>query len=528
MDASIENSPYFDYYNQFKNDVFISYTRTQPDQASETGWIKDFHTRLYCEMADFLSGSRRPEIFRDDDMEGNTPLPRIFEEVRYSAVFVAVLTERHKDSKWCQEETKKFYEIARETIGEHFNNKDRVFKVLKVPVDIGDQHPPELRDLKGYQFFEREPGKPKARRFYRRDHSEDSPAKFNEQILFIAQDICLTIKALQKEVVKSEKENSKPDNKQLTIYLPQPTSDLLDAYEKLKYQLQDWGYKILPGDRSLPKTDDAIRAAVREYLNCCTLSVHLIGQFYGSSPEDNARESVMKIQHDLAEERGESNHEFSRLIWMPPNLKSDQEEQSKFIETLKNFSNSLLNPPEVLTNTTLEDCKTFIHDTIQAKLRSSERTAKQDESRRVSSRAFLRRIYLMCHKSDEGGIHSLVSRLEAERLKVIRPIFEDDFITLEEVQKRHQYNLGQADAILLYWGRVSKNWLEATLQDLEIAASNRSNSFLLTGLCKGEPLTDEKHQFKRSELDHIFHSFMCKSFINFLARLRVQGDGSLC
>src|SRR5205823_3504010 len=106
------------------------------------------------------------------------------------------------------------------------------------------------------------------------------------------------------------------------VYLAETTSDLAKERELVRDELQQRSYTVLPEQKlpleELKQTQEAVRANLAR----CVLSVHLVGTRYGSTPEDDAR-SVVRIQEDLACERGSSNPAFLRLLWMPPGLMTD-------------------------------------------------------------------------------------------------------------------------------------------------------------------------------------------------------------
>ena len=95
------------------------------------------------------------------------------------------------------------------------------------------------------------------------------------------------------------------------------------------------GYIVLP-DQPLPLVGPECEAFVREQLSRCRLSVHMVGENYGVVPEDST-DSIVVMQHELAIERAKAG-DFCRLIWMPPDLTTDDQRQRQFIERLENDS----------------------------------------------------------------------------------------------------------------------------------------------------------------------------------------------
>src|SRR5207248_95039 len=100
----------------------------------------------------------------------------------------------------------------------------------------------------------------------------------------------------------------------------------------IKRDLQQHGYTAFPNE-PLPLVASEAKAAVRNDLSRCRLSIHLIGRSYGVVPE-GGQESLIEIQNELAIERG-ARGDFSRLVWIPPALRIDDERQRALMERLR-------------------------------------------------------------------------------------------------------------------------------------------------------------------------------------------------
>ncbi len=101
-----------------------------------------------------------------------------------------------------------------------------------------------------------------------------------------------------------------------TVYLAQTDSALEPSRDAVKSVLVESGYKVLP-QQPLPLDRDVFETTVRDYLKRATLSVHLIGE---SSAEIEPYPFVF-TQNSLAAER-ERDPGFSRLVWLPPDLRT--------------------------------------------------------------------------------------------------------------------------------------------------------------------------------------------------------------
>ena len=146
----------------------------------------------------------------------------------------------------------------------------------------------------------------------------------------------------------------------MTVYLAEATSDLSFERDQIRRELQARGYTVLP-DRPLPLSNAELERVVRENLEHATLSIHLIGGYYGIVPESGDR-SIVELQNALATECSQRRASFSRLIWLPTDLHAKEARQEAFINTLQN--DPALQPGDDLLQTSLETLKTAIQDKL--------------------------------------------------------------------------------------------------------------------------------------------------------------------
>src|ERR1044072_73110 len=344
----------------YQNHLFISYAHIDNKFVPEKtrGWIDLLHERLEIRLAQLLG--TQPNIWRDKKLRGYDLFEEILViELSRSAIFVSIVSPRYISADSCGEELKFIHE-ERNRRGP--GDKSCVFKIVKTYVPLSD-HPLCLRDLLGYEFYQRDEASGRGDEF----DAEITPqgekdkrywSKFEDLVW----DIHELIKILEK-----------PDTTKTsgaTIYLAETTSDLTKQRDKVKSELTQYGHIVLP-DKPLPVEAFAFQSAVREYLRSSQLSVHLIGEHYGVIPEQETERSTVRLQEELAVERGD-DAQFSRLIWMPPGLEPKDDRQKKFVVDLQtNFSSH--NGSELL-QVKLEDLKTI----IQSKLAPKEKPVVVD------------------------------------------------------------------------------------------------------------------------------------------------------
>src|SRR4030095_16852452 len=70
-----------------------------------------------------------------------------------TALLISVLTPRYLQSDWCAREVREFCKVAEQSGGVVVENKSRVIKVIKTPVESEGSLPPVMKDVLGYPFY---------------------------------------------------------------------------------------------------------------------------------------------------------------------------------------------------------------------------------------------------------------------------------------------------------------------------------------------------------------------------------------
>lgn len=450
---------------EFEIDVFVSYAHIDDQVLGEgqTGWISSFHRALEIRLAQLLG--QQPRVWRDPKLQGNDVFADtlLAEKLPRAALLVSVLSPRYVRSEWCTRELRRFLEASEETGGVRVADKVRVFKVVKTPIPR-EEHPPELREVLGYEFFTIEPdtGRP-------RELSQSAPLEAQRQYWArlddLAHDIADLLKTLNANGHGAPTAGPGPaeSESEEAVYLAETSFDLKEERDAVKRELLGHGFRVLP-DRPLPLVRPELEALVREQLARCRFSVHLVGQSYGVVP-DGATDSVVALQNELAVERGQAAREagaddpFGRLIWLPAGLEAKDERQRKLVEHLRN--DARLQERSDLLETSLEDFKTALLQHLEPpeeEAGTKDATAPDDR---------LLRVYLICDQRDLGATDGLEDLLFDRGLEVIAPVFEGDEA---QVRRDHEENLVLCDAVLLYWGRANELWLRRKLREIQKSA----------------------------------------------------------
>lgn len=328
-------------------DVLITFAEKDNDVAkkSDMGWVTQF--KKFMELVLFQVLGYKPNILLKAEMDSVTA-----STMDNAAVLVAILTKDFAESGRCLDTVESFYKMAGSA------KVSRVFKVLKSPLTTGEQ-PPRLRDLIGYDMFQLdiETGIMKE---YSDFFSQEAEKQYWMKMVDLAYDIHESLMSL-KEGSKSETKNL---FKRKTIYLAETGHDLSVQRNIIKRELQRHGYIVLP-NQSLPTTSDALENVVKKDLLECSLSIHLVGSAYGEIP-DGSDKSVVDIQNRLAAEtslnKRQNGEDFSRLIWILPNLKNASERQRSFIESIRRDIEAQ-EGAEILQNP-LEDFKNIMREEL--------------------------------------------------------------------------------------------------------------------------------------------------------------------
>lgn len=441
------------------------------------GWVTNFHKFLSTLM--YQITRENPEIKLINESEFSAA------ELDNYSVILAVLTPNLAKEKVITN--------ALNSHGKKLKSQGRIladgvarfFKVLKRPFDP-DEHLPELEDLLTYDFYLVDPltGDPQE---FTRFFGSDAERSYWMKLVDMAYDINHVLHA--KEVEDgSGAYDTIPREK--TVYLASTGVDMVIQRDIIKRELIRHGYKVLP-DHSLPKEAKALDRMVRDDLERCRLSIHLVGEDYGYKPRGSEL-SVVDMQNRVASDHTyqmvEKNKKakdgekelFSRLIWVSPDLKNVTERQKIFIEDLKSDAASL-EEAEVL-QIPLQELKTIIREELVTGGRFNIRKdikglsdQKKDEKTKM--------IYLIADKRDVNDIDDLQSYLKGQGFNVVSPSYEGDLVDLRYI---HQENLRRCDASIIYFGQATEDWIKTKLQDLLKAP----------GFGREKPLTAKAVYFK--------------------------------
>jgi hypothetical protein len=449
----------------YEIDVLITYADKDNElgKKNEVGWVTQFKKFIDMMLVQVMGEKVNIVMKGEHDDFTAAGLDNV-------AVMAAILTKDFAQSGRCLDTLESFY---KSTEG---SKVGRVFKVLKSPIPNPEQ-PPRLRELLTYDMYQldNETGLMKE---YSDFFSQDAEKQYWMKMVDLVYDIHESLIILKGQT-KAEVKNI---YKRKTIYLAETGHDLSIQRNIIRRELQRHGYVVLPNQLLPPRVDDMERI-VRKDLEECSLSVHLIGSAYGEIPEGSDR-SVLDIQNKLAAEHAvikrSRKEEFSRLIWIAPNLRNASEKQKSFIESLRRDIEAQ-EGAEILQNP-LEDFKTIMREELVA--------SRHAHPEVVTSSG--KTIYFVHDKVDHQQVLPLVEFIQKSGFNVVFPAFEGD---LMEVRKKHIDNLRKFDGAIIYKGKVNDQWVRMKVLDLLKAPGfGRNKPIQGKAIVSEAPLDNYKNQ----------------------------------
>lgn len=440
----------------FDRHLFISYAHidNQPLSPEQQGWVTRFHASLDTVLSTRMG--HRAEIWRDAKLSGNDMFSdEILAQLPRTAILVSIISPRYVESEWCLREVREFVNAAERSSSLLIDNKSRVIKVIKLPVDTEDSLPPVMKQVLGYSFFTI--GDDQAPIELDPAYGEKLVQGYNLKIAKLAWDITQLVKKLEADPVDQPSAGVTGP----AVYLSECSYDRRDARDALEAELRMHGYTVLP-DAELPRDEDAYRAEVVRHLQRCSLSVHLIGSLYGSVPDGPSQKSVVVVQNELA--IAESRRRgLSRIIWVPKGTEPRGAEQEAFVRSLHTTAEAQFGA-DLITDD-IEAVKTAVREALK-------RLQKPQAPVRASAAASSRLIYVVCDPRDRKETIPLRRLLQRAGFEVEIPVFSGDAAT---VRQANQELLAQCDAAVLFYGAGDEAWKRTVENDLRKALAYRQD-----------------------------------------------------
>ena len=485
------------------NDIFVSYAHVDNKPFDNPqGWVDSFVKRLSLRLEQLIG--KEPAVWRDTRLQGNEYFAgSIGDGISSTLLLLSIISPRYVNSDWCRGELKEFCRRAVQTGDASAGNLSRVFKVVKTHVDEADM-PEELQGLLGYHFYDfDERGRP---REFRPDDPPNKDQRYWDRLEDLALDIVKALKSFGGASARrgaARAEVAEPDADALPlekkVYLAETTADVSPERDRIRRELQQRGYYVLP-DRELSRSAAEFERQVKEHLSRCALSVQLVGSTYGLIPEGEEERSIIRIQEELAARRGTEDNSFSRLIWMPPGLEPQGNRHRAFVEAL----HTSLGAGAELLQTSVEDLKMRVVEKLTQRADAAARQ-QQQQSTGNGDPDGPRAVYLICDNRDVGDVMPIEDYLFNQGFEVINSAVVSES---DDAAQAHRESLLYCDAALIYYGSANQMWLRSKLWDLQKAKGwGRTSPLAAKAVYVSGPQTTDKQRFRTHEVPLVIQNF---------------------
>jgi hypothetical protein len=481
-----------------ENDIFVSYAHVDNKPFDNPqGWVDSFVRRLSLRLEQLIG--KEPAVWRDTRLQGNEYFAgSIGDGISSTLLLLSVISPRYVNSDWCRGEIKEFCRHASQSGAGGAGNLSRVFKVVKTHVDEAEM-PGELQGLLGYHFYDfDERGRP---REFRPDDPPNKDQRYWDRLEDLALDIVKALKTFGADSPRDSRRSEEVDTNadalplEKKVYLAETTADVTPERDRIRRELQQRGYYVLP-DRELPRRADEFEQKVAEHLSRCALSVQLVGSTYGLIPEGEEERSIIRMQEELAARRASEDASFSRLIWMPPGLEPQGNRHRAFVEAL----NTSLGAGAELLQTSVEDLKMRV---VEKLTKRAEAPAKQPNGNGYAEGP--RAVYLICDNRDVGDVMPIEDYLFNQGFEVINSAVVSEG---DDAAQSHRESLLNCDAALIYYGNANQMWLRSKLWDLQKARGwGRTSPLSAKAVYVSAPQTSDKQRFRTHEVPLVIQNF---------------------
>ncbi len=432
------------YVSGYHYDIFISYAHVDnaPIEPADHGWVDALMRILECDIGMKLGRKDAFAVWRDiQSLRGNHQISgHIAQQVKTSAVFLAVLSPGYLASTHCLQELQAFLDRGDPDAA------NRLFIVYKDQIDESRQSlPAAFRDLRKCQFWVVDPdNKPRVLGWPLPHHSNDQDRQFYyPKIGDLATDIIAKLSDL-KQKANASPEASEPHNVErysANVLLAEVTDDLDARREEIRRYLNQNGVGVLPtGDYHLGRAEFERSCAADLENSACF--VQLLGPYHGKTPPD-IPEGYGRLQLNLAKRRG-----LPVLQWRDPELDVEKATSAAQIAFLRS---------ETVRAMPIEDFKRSIIAAM----------AKPDAARSDRS-PFL---FVNAAPADIDDAQAIVSKLD-DCVEWEIP-FYDSSASAESIQSEIEPQLVECDGLVLICGKGGVRWVVGQLQQYRKLAPRR-------------------------------------------------------
>jgi hypothetical protein len=482
----------------FEHDIFIGFAPAAGNDNKVTAeWTSGFCKYLALLM-DKMS-DRKLTFLSHEDMRvrqsvlGENP-GTVFTN---TAVYVLVLSPEYVNSSVYLQELEDLYNWA-QTDKTEAGKKRRIFKVFPQPVPVENQ-PASLKNEIGYNFFE-------INRYNKKPITFDLNGKngpdnkFWSKLVDLAYDILDVLNELTTET------SEKPTRDCPAVYLAETTFDQAENRDMLKRELQYLGYRILP---VLPVPEDAEKGkqAIDHCLNESVATIHLLGSWYGDFIK-NSKLSFIDFQIKTVKDYIASKANIKKpyqIIWIPNDIKPTDQRQSLYLKRLQRDEAQYMTE---IIETPFEVFKTILNVRLSEIINPPSKTLADKN-----------KLYVIYEKPSAPKIDKYKEIFRSKGFEILEHQENvDDFFPLT----RHISNLLSADAVLIYKGDSTMEWLNSKIRDLVKAPGfGKSKPFRAVEIISMQKTADKSLLFLKNvpvNWDEEINQDVINHFIDHLAK----------
>lgn len=275
-------------------------------------------------------------------------------------------------------------------------------------------------------------------------------------------EICSEIKNRIKIAQGEDSGISFSPNEKKIIYLAETSRDQTYRRDLLQIFLKDYGFKIVPNE-PLPEEARSVEKVLREYSDKIFLSIHVIGNEYGSYLKDSTYSIIdfqvrlmAEFQKNILNTSPEPGINLERIIWIPPDVKPIDERHILYINQLKR-NREIIDGAEMM-NVPIESLKSIIEEKIKNQQYTPETSCHIHPKKGKS-------IYLMYEIQDQERTH-LVVDFFSQKGYVVNSLYHDNIDNYLSKFNTHKKNLLDSEGIVILYDGENKNWLVNCLKEI--------------------------------------------------------------
>jgi len=460
------------YVQAYDFDAFISYSHVdnlRADPLVARGWIDHFHDALNVKLAQLVGRIDAVALWRDPALDGNQLFDTVLEQrLAGAATMIVLCSPGYLRSDYCRQEREWFERHRAAAGGLRVGERSRIANVLLYNIPHA-QWPAQLTGSSGFPFCERRAADELGEPF------EPGSAPFRAAIAKLATALVSTFDELRMPapVAPAPPSSAPSAAAEVDVFLAEVSDRQRTLQRRLAADLRRMNLSVLSG---VPPPHAAVEhdAAIAAALAGAQISVHLLDDLAGAPVVGDTEDSYPRRQIALAQQCG-----AAQLIWVPPQLEVaaiEDEAQRSFIAGLE---------------TAKRDATHFQY--VRCPHTELAQEVERELARRrlaVSATAAAPLALLLDTHLKDQGLALEVGRhlLERDIQPFVNPEDDDPRHNLRILQERLQ----QVQGLIVFFGRVSEQWVRARLAEAINIAVADGCPLRFCGVFVGPPAQDKR------------------------------------